>query len=56
MKGIVPGVNMDGFIRLKRARHPLIPMKEAVPNDVELGREQRAIVITGPNTGERPSP
>ncbi|MFD1433532.1 endonuclease MutS2 [Kroppenstedtia eburnea] len=51
MKGIVPGVNMDGFIRLKRARHPLIPMKEAVPNDVELGREQRAIVITGPNTG-----
>ncbi|MFD1426356.1 endonuclease MutS2 [Kroppenstedtia sanguinis] len=51
MKGIVPGVNRDGYIRLKRARHPLIPIEEAVPNDVELGREYQAIVITGPNTG-----
>lgn len=51
LKGIVPGVNTKGYIHLKKARHPLIPIEEAVPNDVELGREYQAMVITGPNTG-----
>ncbi len=34
-----------------RARHPLLPIEEAVPNTIEFGRDVTAIVITGPNTG-----
>ena len=46
-----PKMNQEGFIRLVRARHPLIPIEEAVPNTIEFGRDITAIVITGPNTG-----
>ncbi|MBE6969827.1 MAG: endonuclease MutS2, partial [Ruminococcaceae bacterium] len=38
-------------IRLRRARHPLLDQKTAVPIDVELGGSYDALVITGPNTG-----
>lgn len=46
-----PKVNKEGYIRLVQARHPLIPIEEAVPNTIEFGRDITAIVITGPNTG-----
>jgi DNA mismatch repair protein MutS2 len=46
-----PKMNKDGYIRLVRARHPLLPIEEAVANTIEMGREYHAIVITGPNTG-----
>lgn len=46
-----PAMNTEGYINLKKARHPLIPMDEVVPNDIEFGRDITAIVITGPNTG-----
>lgn len=46
-----PAMNTDGYINLKRARHPLIPKDEVVANDIEFGRDITAIVITGPNTG-----
>ena len=46
-----PTVNEQGLIRLIKARHPLLDMKEAVPNTIEFGGEITAIVITGPNTG-----
>ncbi|MFX3674538.1 MAG: endonuclease MutS2 [Paenisporosarcina sp.] len=46
-----PNVNEQGIIRLVKARHPLLDMKEAVPNTIEFGGEITAIVITGPNTG-----
>ena len=46
-----PKMNKDGYIRLVRARHPLLPIETAVPNDIEFGKEITAIVITGPNTG-----
>ncbi|QHZ49159.1 endonuclease MutS2 [Bacillus sp. NSP9.1] len=50
-KAVKPAVNADGYVRLIQARHPLLPQGEVVPNDIELGGEYTAIVITGPNTG-----
>ena len=46
-----PEVNNDGLIRLSQATHPLIPVDEAVANDIEFGTDITTIVITGPNTG-----
>lgn len=46
-----PIVNSKGYIRLVRARHPLIPIEEAIANTIELGKDYTGIVITGPNTG-----
>ncbi|MFS0574935.1 endonuclease MutS2 [Sporosarcina sp. 179-K 3D1 HS] len=46
-----PEVNNEGYIRLTKARHPLLPMEEAVANTIEFGKEITTIVITGPNTG-----
>lgn len=51
VRGICPDINDQGIIRLKQARHPLIPAAEVVPIDVELGESYHGIVITGPNTG-----
>ena len=50
-KCTVPKMNNDGYIRLVRARHPLLPIDIAVANDIEFGKDITAIVITGPNTG-----
>ena len=36
---------------LRRARHPLLDPKTAVPIDIELGGDFDTLVITGPNTG-----
>ena len=46
-----PKINKDGYIRLVRARHPLLPIETAVPNDIEFGQDITSVVITGPNTG-----
>ncbi|USG64270.1 endonuclease MutS2 [Brevibacillus ruminantium] len=51
MKAVCPRVNDEGYMRLRKARHPLIPMQTVVPVDVELGGAYSAIVVTGPNTG-----
>lgn len=51
IKGSKPQMNNIGYIKLKKARHPLIPKEEVVPNDIELGKDFTSIVITGPNTG-----
>ena len=46
-----PEVNNKGYIRLTKARHPLLPIEEAVANTIEFGKDITTIVITGPNTG-----
>lgn len=50
-KCTMPKMNNQGYIRLIRARHPLLPIDSAVANDIEFGKDITAIVITGPNTG-----
>ncbi|OLN22640.1 endonuclease MutS2 [Domibacillus antri] len=51
MNATKPLINEDGYIHYIQARHPLLPADEAVPSDIEIGRDYTAIVITGPNTG-----
>jgi len=66
-KFTVPEIAKDGVLHLHRARHPLLLWYEAgerlknpdleslwrrvVPLDLELGRDFRILVVTGPNTG-----
>ena len=51
MDAVRPEVRRDGAIRLRKARHPLLDAKTAVPIDIELGDAFDTLVITGPNTG-----
>ncbi|WP_295581582.1 endonuclease MutS2 [uncultured Oscillibacter sp.] len=51
MDGVRPEIRRDGAIHLRRARHPLLDPKTAVPIDIELGETFDTLVITGPNTG-----
>lgn len=51
MFGVMPKINNDGIINIKKARHPLIPKEKVVPIDIELGKNFDTLVITGPNTG-----
>ena len=50
MHAMAPGLSAKG-LNLCRARHPLLPPKTAVANDLSLGETFDTLVITGPNTG-----
>lgn len=55
--GVVPGVGEGPSLRLVRVRHPLLDLRlraqgsQCVPLDVELGPDDRVLVLSGPNTG-----
>ncbi|MBR2566433.1 MAG: endonuclease MutS2 [Paenibacillus sp.] len=51
LKATLPRMNDRGFLKLKKGRHPLIPIENVVPIDVELGNNYTSIIVTGPNTG-----
>ena len=51
MEAARPEVRRDGVIYLRKARHPLLDPKQAVPIDIQLGDTFDTLVITGPNTG-----
>ena len=51
MNAVRPEIRRDGSIRLRKARHPLLDPRTAVPIDIELGDTFDTLVITGPNTG-----
>ena len=50
MGAMEPGLSAKSLC-LRRARHPLLPPKTAVANDLSLGEKFDTLVITGPNTG-----
>lgn len=51
MRAVVPIMNDEKRIDLKKARHPLIEPKKVVAIDVNLGIDFDTLIITGPNTG-----
>ncbi len=51
LKAVKPEISDNGVLELKKARHPLLDQKKAVPIDLALGEEHNALIVTGPNTG-----
>lgn len=51
MKASLPLLSQENHVNLRHARHPLIDPHKVVPNDIKIGKDYQAIVITGPNTG-----
>lgn len=51
MAGTSPGINTDRIIKILNGRHPFMSPETVVPLNFELGKKERGIVITGPNTG-----
>ncbi len=49
--GSEPIFNQNGYINIKKGRHPLLDKKKVVPINIYLGKEFDLLVITGPNTG-----
>lgn len=49
--GSEPVFNTNGYINIKKGRHPLLDKKKVVPIDIYLGKEFDLLIITGPNTG-----
>ncbi len=47
----VPVFNMEGYVNIRKGRHPLLDKKKVVPIDVYLGKDFDLLIITGPNTG-----
>ena len=58
-QGMVPALSTEGRIRLRAARHPLLvekyrntaSSKSVTPNEIELGADARALIVSGPNAG-----
>lgn len=48
---VEPQINLERKIELTKARHPLMDKSISVPLDFKIGKNERGIVITGPNTG-----
>ena len=51
IKGTRPLISETNEIKFHQARHPLLDEKIAVANDITIGGDYQAVVITGPNTG-----
>lgn len=51
MKASRPKLNTERRIRLVNGRHPLLPIQNSVPLNIEFGGLIKGVIITGPNTG-----
>lgn len=49
--GTEPRFNENGYIHIKKGRHPLLDKKKVVPIDIVMGKDYKLLIITGPNTG-----
>ncbi len=49
--GTEPRFNENGYINIKKGRHPLLDKKKVVPIDISMGKDYRLLIVTGPNTG-----
>ena len=50
-KAVRPTLNNEGYIRIRGGRHPLIDGHKVVPVSLQLEKEDKMLLITGPNTG-----
>ena len=51
IQGITPIINDEKFINLINVRHPLIDKTKVVPASINIGKDFKLLIITGPNTG-----
>lgn len=51
MNATRPIFNTNGYINIRKGRHPLIDKKKVVPIDIHLGKDFHLLIVTGPNTG-----
>ncbi len=51
VKGYIASLEEEGIIDLKNARHPLLDEAKVVSNDFYLNKDERIIIISGPNAG-----
>ena len=49
--GSEPLFNENGYINIKKGRHPLLDKKKVVPIDISIGKDYHLLIVTGPNTG-----
>ena len=49
--GTQPRFNENGWISIKKGRHPLLDKKKVVPIDIHMGKDFKLLIVTGPNTG-----
>ena len=51
LRATQPAISPENNVYLRQAWHPLLDAKRAVKNDLAIGADYQAMVITGPNTG-----
>ncbi|UUX34614.1 endonuclease MutS2 [Fundicoccus culcitae] len=51
INAVKPKFSVEQKIAMWQARHPLIDAEKIVPNDILIGDQYQALIITGPNTG-----
>ncbi|MDO4475572.1 MAG: endonuclease MutS2 [Lachnospiraceae bacterium] len=49
--GFQPIFNTEGYVNIRKGRHPLLDPKKVVPIDIRIGKDFDLLVISGPNTG-----
>ncbi|MGN0204780.1 MAG: endonuclease MutS2 [Coprococcus sp.] len=49
--GSEPVFNENGYINIKKGRHPLLDRRKVVPIDLTMGNDYHMLIVTGPNTG-----
>jgi len=50
-KAVRPTLNNEGYVRIRAGRHPLIDSHKVVPVSLQLEKDDKMLLITGPNTG-----